>query len=138
MADTQTFSFDRHPESVPEARATLDRFEGALSADQLYDAALCMSELITNAVQHPTHGTPGRIELELALTEELLRVQVVDTGGGFVPAEPTRGEERGWGLFIVDQLSTRWGVTPGQRTAIWFEIERRPEDVGEAVAASSA
>ena len=48
-----------------------------------------------------------------------------DPRSGFVPAEVTHGDERGWGLFIVDQLSSQWGVIPGERTAVWFEIALR-------------
>ena len=125
MADTQNFSFERAPGSVPAARAALDQLEGQVPAEQLYDASLCLSELVTNAVQHPEGGERDPIELELAVNDEKLRVEVIDPGSGFVPAEVTHGDERGWGLFIVDQLSSRWGVIPGERTAVWFEIALR-------------
>ena len=129
MADTISLTFPREPDSVPAARAALGRFEDRLAPSVLYDASLCLSELVTNAVQHPGRHARGELELELALTEELLRVQVVDPGAGFVPGEPTEGDERGWGLFIVDQLSTRWGTEPGERTVMWFEMSRdEPEE----------
>jgi serine/threonine-protein kinase RsbW len=125
VAETQSFSFERDPESVPAARAALDRFEGRVPPEQLYDASLCLSELVTNAVQHPDASEREPIELAVAVTEEKLRVEVIDPGSGFAPTEVTQGDERGWGLFIVDQLSSRWGVSPGDRTAVWFEIALR-------------
>lgn len=124
MADNIRLSFPREPDSVPAARAVLARFEDRLDAGALYDASLCLSELVTNAVQHPAAEAGDELELELILSDEWLRVQVLDPGGGFRPGAPTEGDERGWGLFIVDQLSARWGTMPGERTAIWFEIER--------------
>lgn len=122
MADKLRLSFPREPDSVPAARAVLARFEDRLPPSTLYDASLCLSELVTNAVQHPATEAGDELELELKLSDEALRVQVIDPGGGFKPGAPTEGDERGWGLFIVDQLSTRWGTEPGERTIMWFEM----------------
>jgi serine/threonine-protein kinase RsbW len=124
VADKLRLSFPREPDSVPAARAALARFEDRLPASTLYDASLCLSELVTNAVQHPAADSGDELELELKLSDEALRVQVIDPGGGFQPEAPTEGDERGWGLFIVDQLSTRWGTEPGERTIMWFEMAR--------------
>jgi anti-sigma regulatory factor (Ser/Thr protein kinase) len=124
VADKLRLSFPREPDSVPAARAVLARFEDRLPASTLYDASLCLSELVTNAVQHPAAEAGDELELELKLSDEALRVQVIDPGGGFRPGAPTEGDERGWGLFIVDQLSTRWGTEPGERTIMWFEMAR--------------
>jgi anti-sigma regulatory factor (Ser/Thr protein kinase) len=137
VADRLSLSFPREPDSVPAARAALARFEGHLSPSALYDASLCLSELVTNAVQHPSAEAGAELELELAITEDSLRVQVIDPGGGFRPGKPTQGDERGWGLFIVDQLSTRWGTEPEERrTVMWFEIDRGDSTAGERAAAS--
>jgi anti-sigma regulatory factor (Ser/Thr protein kinase) len=123
--DTNSYSFDRTPASVRSARAALGSLEGRLSASALYDASLCLSELVTNAVQHPGDEAGGKLELRLTLTEAVLRVHVADSGGGFQPGAPTEGDERGWGLFIVDRLASRWGAEPeDERTVIWFEIDR--------------
>ena len=123
---------------MPAARAALARFEDRLSASALYDASLCLSELVTNAVQHPGQDVGDELSLELSLTPDVLRVEVIDPGVGFDPGTPTEGDERGWGLFIVDQLSTRWGTEPGKTTVMWFEIATsdealaaEPAEVGE-------
>jgi anti-sigma regulatory factor (Ser/Thr protein kinase) len=123
VADSLRLNFPREPDSVPAARAALARFEDRLPDTTLYDASLCLSELVTNAIQHPAPESGDELELELRLSDDALRVEVIDPGGGFHPGEPTEGDERGWGLFIVDQLSTRWGTEPGERTVMWFEIE---------------
>jgi serine/threonine-protein kinase RsbW len=124
VADKLTLSFPREPDSVPAARAALERFQGRLPASRLYDASLCLSELVTNAIEHPAAEAGDELELKLCLSDEALKVQVIDPGGNFEPGTPTTGDQRGWGLFIVDQLSTRWGTQPGERTIMWFEMAR--------------
>jgi len=128
VAESDTFSFTRTPESVPGARASLERLEHQLSGTELYDASLCLSELVTNAVQHPREGATDDFEVAVSLTDAALHVEVRDSGAGFDPGDPTEGDERGWGLFIVDQLASRWGVESGEGTLVWFEIERGDED----------
>jgi anti-sigma regulatory factor (Ser/Thr protein kinase) len=132
--DTLSLSFPREPDSVPAARAALTRFEGRVSAGSLYDASLCLSELVTNAVQHPAAESGAELGLEVVLTDDALRVHVIDPGGGFEPGTPTEGDERGWGLFIVDQLSSRWGTQPGEQTVMWFEVDRGDKARGRGAA----
>jgi anti-sigma regulatory factor (Ser/Thr protein kinase) len=135
VADLESASFERKPESVPAARSVLESFTRPLSSTDRYDASLCLSELVTNAVQHPGHGSGDELRLDLSLTEVVLRVEVRDPGVGFEPGDPTVGDERGWGLFIVDQLASRWGVESGETTLVWFEIDRRDEAADEHRAA---
>jgi anti-sigma regulatory factor (Ser/Thr protein kinase) len=125
VADQLSLSFRREPDSVRAARAALANFEDRVAASALYDASLCLSELVTNAVQHPDEDAGDELELALTLGDEALRVEVIDPGGNFRPGKPTEGDERGWGLFIVDQLSSRWGTDSGaDRTVMWFEVAR--------------
>lgn len=139
MTDKVSVSFPREPDSVPAARSLLTHFEGRVPAARLYDATLCLSELVTNAIQHPDAAPTEQLEVEMVLGDDALRIEVVDPGAGFQPGPPTEGSERGWGLFIVDQLATRWGTLPGDRTAIWFEVERGdPRGDAEAAAMQRA
>jgi anti-sigma regulatory factor (Ser/Thr protein kinase) len=129
VAEEISLSFPREPDSVPAARAALARFEHELPASTLYDASLCLSELVTNAVQHPSEDAGDELHLELTYQGGVLRVQVIDPGVGFRPGPPKQGDERGWGLFIVDQLSTSWGHEPGdERTIMWFEMVPESDD----------
>lgn len=125
MTARNSFSFRREPQSVRSARHALDELKGQFPDDRLYDASLCLSELVTNAVQHP--GAGGELELTLLVDDERLRVEVADEGTGFDPGPPTRGDERGWGLFIIENLSDHWGVESGERTVVWFEMQRGPQ-----------
>jgi anti-sigma regulatory factor (Ser/Thr protein kinase) len=132
VTSRNSFSFRREPQSVRAARDALYELEGQMPKERLYEASLCLSELVTNAIQHP--GPGGDLALTLALEEGRLRVEVADEGEGFEPGPPTAGDERGWGLFIVDSLSDSWGVEPGERTVVWFEIEQRRADAGAGAA----
>ena len=112
MVDRLSLSFPREPDSVPAARAALTRFEGSLSQSALYDASLCLSELVTNAVQHPAEESGTELGLELSLSAEALRVEVIDPGRGFVPPSvtPSLYQTSGWGLYFVGRSALRLGT----------------------------
>src|SRR5204863_8859349 len=101
--------------------------EDRLEASVFYDASLCLSELVTNAVLHSGAGTEDELELKVVLSVDTLRVTVIDRGSGFEPPPPTGGDESGWGLYIVDRLSHAWGVEREPRTAVWFEMRADAE-----------
>jgi anti-sigma regulatory factor (Ser/Thr protein kinase) len=132
-----SFRLKREPKAVRDARDALDGLDGHFPQARVYDASLCLSELVSNAVRHPETG--GELELTVAVEGDRLRVEVADEGGGFEPHTPARGDERGWGLFIVDSLADTWGVTQGDRTVVWFEMHRQeePDAAGEAARATA-
>jgi anti-sigma regulatory factor (Ser/Thr protein kinase) len=85
---------------------------------------LCVTELVTNSVQHPHVPGNGEVELSLRMSDEAVRVQVGDRGPGFEPKRRRpRGAKGGYGLHIVELLADRWGVERGARTWVWFEID---------------
>ena len=65
--------------------------------------------------------------VELSVGIDLVRACVTDPGPGFeaTPREPGDDPGSGWGLFLVEQLSDRWGVELAGGTSVWFEIDRR-------------
>jgi len=113
------------PTSVREARAWLVALaSGLVDEVRRPDLALVMTEVVTNAVQH---GAPGAA-LRLAATPkpEFLCVQVTDDGPGLVPRPGAMAsdENGGFGLFIVERLTRRWGMTrEDRRTRVWFEFD---------------
>ena len=125
MTSHTSFTFRREPETVRVARGVLDAFNGHFPTGRLHDASLCLTELVSNAVRHPSAA--GDLDLTLALEEDRLRVEVADPGSGFeLGSGPTRGGEGGWGLYIVENLADEWGIEAGERTVVWFEILRAP------------
>lgn len=89
-----------------------------------------VAELSANAVLHGR--VPGR-DFELRLRRDRatggVRVEVSDTH----PAAPTRlvagpGDDGGRGLFLVDAVAARWGVSErlGPGKTVWAEVGAPP------------
>lgn len=111
------------PQTPGIARRRLtERFAAQLADDELRDAALLISELVTNAVLHGR----GRIDLSARLDGDRLTVDVADQGNGFqrTSRKPDVHAVGGHGLNIVDALASRWGIDKGT-SHVWFELQRR-------------
>jgi hypothetical protein len=84
--------------------------------------SLLVTELVSNGVRHA--GTP----LALALTFDggCLRIGVSD-GDPHPPIvrSPQKMTVGGWGLTLVDTLSTHWGaeMAGADGKTVWFEID---------------
>jgi two-component sensor histidine kinase len=109
--------------SVPLARhVTLEILRGWDAGHDPDDAALLISELVSNVVDHA--GSETTLTLELALAGEWLRLSVAD-GSAIRPVvrELRQEEPRGRGLQLVEAIAQRWGVEDhhgGKR--VWFEL----------------
>jgi anti-sigma regulatory factor (Ser/Thr protein kinase) len=94
--------------------------------DQLDDAVLLVSELVTNSV---LHGGPP-IVLQVECDSEVLRVRVRDGSPALpLPREAGADAEGGRGMTLVDLLTDTWGVEPvvddhGPGKAVWFQLRR--------------
>jgi anti-sigma regulatory factor (Ser/Thr protein kinase) len=110
------------PRTVAEARWFVAK---ALEDEEIEvdpeTALILTSEVATNAVKHGKEP----IELSISLEQEGLRVSVFDRGPGFDPAEVPAGnpDAGGWGLQLVDSLSSEWGVDRrDDGTEVWFRV----------------
>ena len=109
--------------SVPLARhVTLDLLRVWGSGHDLDDAALLVSELVANVVDH-VQGE-AVLTLELVLAEDWLRISVAD-GSSVQPFVRALGahQPRGRGLQLVQAIADRWGSEDhrgGKR--VWFEL----------------
>ncbi len=114
----------KDPGSAAEARRLLDQLRDEVAAEQLETARLLVTEVITNAVRHVRRE--GEIDLNVALREDALRVEVLDPGSGFVPRRrgPDSPIDGKWGLHFLEILSDRWGIDSAGRTRVWFELAR--------------
>jgi anti-sigma regulatory factor (Ser/Thr protein kinase) len=98
-----------------------------LERELLVDAELLVSELVTNALRHGG----GDISFCARVDDDRLLVEVIDEGGGFERDLRTDFDQiGGWGLDIVEDISSRWGVHEGT-THVWFELERPGPRLGE-------
>jgi anti-sigma regulatory factor (Ser/Thr protein kinase) len=119
-----------HPTAPRAARDLVSRslLEWRLS-QQIPDACLVVSELITNAMIHA--GTD--IDLTLAEHRRSVRIAVRDHSHDLPVEQHGRSEEHGRGLAIVAELSSTWGVLPHADggKVVWAVIDAaaRPERV---------
>jgi serine/threonine-protein kinase RsbW len=115
------------PEAVASVRGTLER--APLPEDLLEDAKLLATELVTNCIRHARFAPEELIEVQLEWSSSTVRVIV--RGGtapaGFPPVagsiRPDPGAQSGWGLYLVDQIASRWGTNLDGRPGYWFELE---------------
>ncbi len=122
------------PQAVAQTRDALRALVIHWKADHLADdLLLCLSEALTNAITHAVHGTT--VTVDVARNETGIRVEVADRDRRApvfaVPAEAVLAdhqladrllEEHGRGLFLMDAVSSRWGISPDPHgKVVWFE-----------------
>lgn len=90
------------------------------TADRADGVALAADELFANAVKH---GAGGDVEVRVLEVGRRLRIEVRDAGTGPIePADEDPMGEGGRGLFIVQALTDKNGITQDRRgTTAWFE-----------------
>jgi anti-sigma regulatory factor (Ser/Thr protein kinase) len=111
----------RAPQSA--RRALEQHFAGLVDDDRLASIELLTTELVSNAVRHGGAGDGELIVLHLAIAPQCLRVEVCDRGPGFEPGPPRPYGEGGYGLFLVSEVSSRWGVSREDGNCAWFELD---------------
>jgi anti-sigma regulatory factor (Ser/Thr protein kinase) len=108
--------FPHAPASVAAARGQIRAHLQAagIRSPAIGDAALVVSELLSNAILHARPLPGARVMVAWALRDTSLEVAVSD-GGGMTrprPAHAPLSAIGGRGLAIVENLSSRWGVLP--------------------------
>ena len=112
------------PEAAGLARDAVGELDERVPAGVMEDLRLLVSELVTNSVRHARMPASGNVLLEVRLSPSRVRVEVFDRGAGFDPppaSAPVAG--RGWGLYLVDAIASRWGSTRGPTSSVWFELD---------------
>jgi anti-sigma regulatory factor (Ser/Thr protein kinase) len=116
--------------AVPQSAASARRFVRAslrragLADARIDDAALLVSELVTNALVHAR----GSVRVRILCDVNAIRIEVGDADDHeeevtMQPLSPERGSGRG--LRIVDVLARRWSTrSRPDGKAVWFELER--------------
>lgn len=117
-------SFAAVPNAATRARTEVtERFGPRLAARVLEDVRLLVTELITNALRHGSLRSGDRVSLKAWLTGDVLRIEVRDPGrdGDVVQRAPGQ-RDGGYGLYLVEQLTKRWGVDRRDGTVVWCEL----------------
>jgi anti-sigma regulatory factor (Ser/Thr protein kinase) len=126
------------PASVGTARWRLTaelRHAGVFSG-AVGDAALVVSELMSNAIRHARPLRGALVEVTWALNGGSVEITVSDGGGATRPraATPSLSSLGGRGLAIVEHLSCRWGVSADDsRTTVWAVLPAPRRGPGDGV-----
>jgi anti-sigma regulatory factor (Ser/Thr protein kinase) len=118
-------------EAAAKARRALRKLE--LPLPLANDAQLAVSELVTNSVRHAGLAPDDLIRITVDWSGARLKVHVRDGRRGVRPAvvsgsiRPAPWAESGWGLYLVDRLSSRWGTGA---EGYWFELRQDPPRPG--------
>jgi anti-sigma regulatory factor (Ser/Thr protein kinase) len=112
------------PDAAALARRALKRLEHELDEDTVDVIRLLVTELVTNSVRH---ADAQAVDMRVHVAREHVRLEVTDRGPGFEFEARSAGQdlEGGWGLYLVDRLADRWGIThEGGTSRVWAEITR--------------
>jgi anti-sigma regulatory factor (Ser/Thr protein kinase) len=122
MRTTRNFPAD--VASVAAARRYAREALSAVAPEPRDAAELMVSELATNSIKHAR--SPFTVVIEQS--PATVSVEVHDTGGG----HPTLGSPQPWepigrGLYIVDLMSSTWGITESDHgKVVWFTLDTGP------------
>jgi anti-sigma regulatory factor (Ser/Thr protein kinase) len=86
------------------------------------DAGLLVSELVTNSVRHAGLPPGAPVSIKATAADGVVRVEVHDHGHGPVRPRAPGPRQGGFGLHMVNELATRWGVSQDHGTSVWFEL----------------
>lgn len=116
--------------SVRAARRRLgaDLLNRGIADDVIADAALVLSEIISNALKHARPLESGEIRVAWDVSTTSVEIQVSDGGGPTRPylQTPSLASVGGRGLAIVATLCTEWGVRQeSEATTGWAMLPAR-------------
>jgi anti-sigma regulatory factor (Ser/Thr protein kinase) len=121
--------------ATQQAPATARRALGtlALPLPLAFDAQVAVSELVSNSVRHAGLAPDDLIRVTANWSGTRLRVHVRDRRRDTRPPKvsgsirPAPGAESGWGLYLVEHFTSRWGTSA---SGYWFELQQEPPRPG--------
>jgi anti-sigma regulatory factor (Ser/Thr protein kinase) len=109
------------------ARAALRAELQGWECEQIEDALLVFSELVTNAVLH-AGGAP---RIDVVHDAPTLRFEIHDRSPGAPHPRPSADGTGGFGLRIVEQISVQWGWDPtADGKVVWSTVPCCPPTPG--------
>jgi anti-sigma regulatory factor (Ser/Thr protein kinase) len=94
-----------------------------MSAGRMCDLVLLTNELVTNAVEY---SDAGSLDLTIVRGRTFTRIEVRNPNESWArapePHSPEPDQIGGWGLFLVEHLSDRWGTSDAD-CMVWFEFD---------------
>jgi transcriptional regulator with XRE-family HTH domain len=108
------------------AREALAAVVADLPGEHLATGRLLVSELVSNSVRHGPRSGRAKVGIFVGVERNRLRVEVSDESTDVAELRQA-GEDGGYGLLLVDALSSRWGSSrDGNLNVTWFELDLPP------------
>jgi hypothetical protein len=122
---TVSFDLPNHPLAAGLCRGAIRTVGESLpgeDGDLLDLLDLLTNELVTNSIIHAPDSP--RVFVVISIFEDRVRVEVTDLDEDGSPTLEPHSLTRtsGRGLYLVDELSHRWGVEQRDGTRVWFEL----------------
>jgi anti-sigma regulatory factor (Ser/Thr protein kinase) len=111
--------------SVARRRLVSDLLAAGIYDSAVCDAALVVSELLSNALRHAGPLPNAEVRVAWRLGDDSVEVSVSDGGGRTQPelGQPTQAATGGRGLRIVEKLSLDWGTSrDDDGTTVWAQV----------------
>jgi anti-sigma regulatory factor (Ser/Thr protein kinase) len=125
VQDGLSLRLDRGPNAAAHARRGLANLRGDIDPPLMETLRLLVTELVTNSVKHTGADS---VQLKVLVGRTAVLTEVTDAGPGFDPdtTGTPSADHNGWGLFLVERLAERWGVSSDGdgHTKVWFELRR--------------
>ena len=128
IVDPLSITLPANAASATTARTEVTRrLASRITSGALEDVRLLLTELITNSLRHADMKPDDEIAVKAELVDGTVRIEVSDPGRDG-PVEVRRPGARGggYGLFLVDRLTNRWGVDRHDGTTVWAELSAGP------------
>ena len=116
--------------SPGQARRTLEGLRVSLDDPVVDNAALLVSEVVSNSVRHAGLGAADAIEVRIRGSRGGTPRRRDRSRARVRAAGQPREDDGGWGLWLLDQLATRWGSSTLTARVV------RPGSAGSAASAS--
>jgi anti-sigma regulatory factor (Ser/Thr protein kinase) len=128
IVDPLSITLPADASSATTARTEVTRrLAPRLTSGALEDVRLLLTELITNSLRHADLRPEDEIGVRAELVDGTVRIEVTDPGNdGPVEVRPPGARGGGYGLFLVDRLTSRWGVDRDGGTTVWAELSAGP------------
>jgi transcriptional regulator with XRE-family HTH domain len=108
------------------AREALAAVVADLPGEHLATGRLLVSELVSNSVRHGPRSGRAKVGIFVGVERNRLRVEVSDESTDVAELRQA-GEDGGYGLLLLDALSSRWGSSrDGNLNVTWFELDLPP------------
>jgi anti-sigma regulatory factor (Ser/Thr protein kinase) len=127
---TPVFEFDLllalDVRSPAAARHVIDGLADGMPAEVVERFRIVASELVTNALRHGT--VSDRVRMVGSVDRDGVRLQVLawDPRLATLEARPDEAGLSRWGLFLIDRMADRWGVTRNGEPMVWCEFDTEP------------